>query len=331
MNESGIYLADWTWRINDEFVTAVNVVTPRYPFYYNAMMNTEYLKLRAIRQTPLAKAKIEKLIKTGIPRPYMVEIKENLFAGNINYKLDPMEAEKVYVASCAVWNELIAREMNKEYMKKLVAWIQNERKTVDIYPEAKNTFRAFKLTPFSLVRVVIIGQDPYHTPGVADGLSFSSKKENIPPSLMNIYTEIYNDCYYKNPQNESQQQFFNTADLTHWANQGVLLLNRMLSVSKGLPESHKNKGWEQFNEEVIKKLNQTHKPIVYMLWGKKAQELKSLIEKRNLILEAAHPSPFSVEGFYGCKHFSQANQFLKEYYGSKQIVWANYKGIYQYT
>lgn len=329
--ESGIYLADWTWKIGDKLVTAINVVTPRYPFHYNAMMNTEYLKRRAILQTPLAKAKIESFIKNGIPRPYMVEIKENLFAGNSNYKLDSMEPEKIYVASCPVWNELIAKEMNKEYMKSLIAWIQNERKTTDIFPDAKSTFRAFKLTPFSMVRVVIIGQDPYHTPGVADGLAFSTKKDNIPPSLMNIYSEIYNDCYYKNPQNESQQQLFNTSDLTHWANQGVLLLNRLLSVSKGLPESHKNKGWEQFNEEVIKKLNQTEKPIVYMLWGKKAQEIKPLIEKRNLILEAAHPSPFSVEGFYGCKHFSQTNQFLKEYYGSKQIVWANYKGIYQYT
>jgi uracil-DNA glycosylase len=325
-----IYLADWFWNVKGKCFHAKDVITPRIKFHYRSMLQMEYGKRRAIRLANISKVDRDKYLKDGIPDPVEIRVKEDKYAGPSFIMLDQFKLmkEKVYISTCDVWNELIVREMQKQYMIELIEWIQKQRATTEIYPEAKNTFQAFKLTSFRMVRAVIIGQDPYHTPGAADGLSFSTKKVSRPPSLKNIYQEIHSDLYSREPFEE----MFNKNDLDHWANQGVLMLNRVLTVSKGEADSHKGKGWEKFTEEVIRKLNETPKPIVFMLWGKKAQELKPLIDQRHLILEAAHPSPFSADnGFFGCKHFSQANVFLNETYVSKKIVWANYKGIQDYT
>lgn len=173
-----------------------------------------------------------------------------------------------------------------------------------IYPEKNNIFAALKLTPYEKVKVVIIGQDPYHGEKEAHGLSFSVQKGvKIPPSLKNIYKELSNDLGINNTD---------SGDLTSWTKQGVLLLNSVLTVEKDKPNSHKNIGWELFTNEVIKKLNMHEEPIVFILWGNFARSKKEFItNKKHLILESAHPSPFSANyGFFGSKPFSKTNEFL---------------------
>lgn len=203
------------------------------------------------------------------------------------------------------WDNILKDEFNKEYYKKLGAFVKQEYSTKMCFPEYQNIFNALRYTDYDDVKVVILGQDPYHGVGEAHGLSFSVR-DNIkrPPSLVNIFKELEADLGMKKENN----------DLTEWAKQGVLLLNAIMSVEKDKPLSHKNQGWEIFTDTIIEKLNLREKPIVFILWGGFARSKKKLITNPNhYIIESVHPSPLSAyNGFFGSKPFSKTNQFLKE-------------------
>ena len=212
------------------------------------------------------------------------------------------------------WKRELATEFDKDYFRNLTDFVRAEYLSGRaIYPAAKNIFNAFNLCPIDNVRVVIIGQDPYHEPGQAMGLCFSVPTGVAnPPSLQNIYREIESDLGRPSSTN---------GDLTHWAQQGVLLLNSTLTVRAHLAASHAGRGWEQFTDAVIAALA-TRKNIVYMLWGSYAQKKAALVdEKNNLVLKSVHPSPLSAyRGFFGCKHFSRANEYLVAH-GFNPIDW----------
>ncbi len=212
------------------------------------------------------------------------------------------------------WKRELASEFDKDYFRKLTDFVRAEYLSGRaIYPAARNIFNAFNLCPVDSVRVVIIGQDPYHEPGQAMGLSFSVPTGVAnPPSLQNIYREIESDLGRPSSTN---------GDLTHWAQQGVLLLNSTLTVRAHLAASHAGRGWEQFTDAVIATLAR-RKNIVYMLWGSYAQKKAALVDaSQNLVLKSAHPSPLSAyRGFFGCKHFSQANEYLVAH-GFQPIDW----------
>ena len=202
------------------------------------------------------------------------------------------------------WDNLLKSEYTKEYFLNLEKFVSNEYKTKTIYPKMSEIFKAFQETPYDKVKVVIIGQDPYHGENEAEGLSFSVKKGTAkPPSLINIFTELRDDLGYKIPNNGS---------LEPWAKEGVLLLNSTLTVVKDTPKSHSNKGWEIFTDEVIKIINKKTTPVVFILWGSHARSKKSFItNKIHYIIESPHPSPLSAyRGFFGSKPFSKANNFL---------------------
>lgn len=212
------------------------------------------------------------------------------------------------------WYELLKDEFEKPYYKELQNFLIDEYSHYTIYPESQNVFNALNLVPYDKVRVVIIGQDPYHEPNQAHGLCFSVQEGvELPPSLQNIYKEIHNDLGLPIPTK---------GDLTSWAKQGVLLLNSVLTVRKGAANSHKGKGWEQFTSAVIEKLNEREKPIVFLLWGNNAKQVALNVDNtRHFILTAPHPSPLSAyAGFFGCKHFSKCNEFLKSI-GEPPIDW----------
>ena len=200
------------------------------------------------------------------------------------------------------WKSFINFETKKPYFKKIKDHlISDNAEGKIVLPEPKNFFRAFDLCELNKVKVVIIGQDPYHTPGVPNGLAFSvNKNQKLPPSLINIFRELESDLGVKNY----------IGDLSAWSRQGVLLLNTCLSVCAGLPASHSNIGWENFTNAAIKEI-QKKKNIIFLLWGKNAQQKKDFIQEDNFILEAAHPSPLSANnGFFGCNHFSKTNNLL---------------------
>lgn len=204
------------------------------------------------------------------------------------------------------WKEQLSSEFTKPYFIELKEFLVTEKQQGTIYPKGGHIFRAFDATPFNKVKVVIIGQDPYHGAGQAEGLSFSvAPGIKPPPSLVNIYKELKNDLGCDMPSH---------GHLGHWANQGVLMLNSVLTVRANQPASHRNKGWEIFTDYAIKKVSEEKEHVVFLLWGKYAQEKESLIDtSKHLILKAAHPSPYSAAaGFFGCKHFSKTNQFLAE-------------------
>ncbi len=213
------------------------------------------------------------------------------------------------------WLPAIKGEFSKPYYKELFAFVKDEYSKTVIYPPADDIFNAFHFTPLSKVKVVILGQDPYVYENQAHGLSFSVplSQKKIPPSLLDIYKELNDDlgCYIPN-----------NGYLKKWADQGVLLLNTVLTVRAHQINSHKGHGWEQFTDAVIQAVNAQDRPIVYMLWGKPAQsKAPMLTNHKHLILKAAHPSPMSAHyGFFGCKHFSQANAFLEEN-GVEPIDW----------
>ena len=213
------------------------------------------------------------------------------------------------------WLQEIGDEFDKPYMQELRAFLVGEKsKGKVIYPSSKDIFSSIRLTNIDRIKVVIIGQDPYHGPGQAHGLSFSVKPGiKIPPSLRNIFLELREDCGIPYPE---------SGFLMPWAEQGVLLLNSVLSVEKGIPGSHANKGWERFTDRLIKILNDKEN-LVFLLWGNYAsQKGKNIDKDKHLVLKAAHPSPFSVQkGFFGCKHFSKANNFLIQK-GIGAINWA---------
>lgn len=212
------------------------------------------------------------------------------------------------------WKDALANEFDKDYFIKLTDFVRNEYLSgKQIYPAPANIFNAFNLCPLDKVKVVIIGQDPYHEPGQAHGLCFSVlPPTKIPPSLVNIYKEIQNDLGHPSVTN---------GDLTNWAKQGVLLLNATLTVQAHLAASHVGKGWEQFTDAVIREVAKRDN-IVYMLWGSYAQKKAEFVNSdKNLILKSVHPSPLSASrGFFGNHHFSRANQYLVEH-GKTPIEW----------
>ena len=212
------------------------------------------------------------------------------------------------------WNEILAEEMQKEYYQELQAFVQKRRAEVRVFPEEKNVFNALELTPFESVKVVILGQDPYHGFGQAHGLSFSVQKGiPLPPSLKNIYKELQEDIGGDLPTE---------GDLTHWAKQGVLLLNTVLTVEEGNANSHKGMGWERLTNRLIESLNELKHPVIFILWGKPAQDKEKLITNPNhVILKAPHPSPLSAyRGFFGSKPFSRVNDILMQQ-GQSLIRW----------
>ncbi|QVK17947.1 uracil-DNA glycosylase [Mycoplasmatota bacterium] len=204
------------------------------------------------------------------------------------------------------WDLVLSEETNKPYFIELMRLVEEAYQDEIVYPKYENLFNALKLTPFHKVKVVIIGQDPYHQKNQAHGLSFSVPKgEKIPKSLHNIYLELCSDLNVEYPEH---------GNLISWANQGVLLLNTVLTVCDSKPGSHRNIGWENFTNEIILKLNKKETPVVYLLWGNDAKKKESLILNNNHhILKSVHPSPLSAyRGFFGCKHFSKTNQILKD-------------------
>ena len=212
------------------------------------------------------------------------------------------------------WNEILSEEMKKDYYQELLAFVQKRREEVSVFPEEKNVFRALELTPFESVKVVILGQDPYHGFGQAHGLSFSVQKGiPLPPSLRNIYKELQEDIGGELPTE---------GDLSHWAKQGVLLLNTVLTVEEGNANSHKGMGWERLTNRLIESLNELNHPVIFILWGKPAQDKEKLITNPNhVILKAPHPSPLSAyRGFFGSKPFSKVNEILIQQ-GQTPIRW----------
>ena len=211
------------------------------------------------------------------------------------------------------WQEFLKAEFNKPYFKELSEFLHQEYENKTIFPPKKLVFSAFT-TDLNDVKVVILGQDPYHTPGAAEGLAFSvPSSQPVPPSLINIYKEIDSDIgSHKN----------SSGSLRNWQKQGILLLNTVLTVEAHKPKSHSNKGWETFTTAVISYLNIHKDNLVFILWGRDARNKKSLIDSsRHLILEATHPSPLSAyNGFFGCKHFSKCNKYLEEH-GKTPIEW----------
>lgn len=213
----------------------------------------------------------------------------------------------------ASWKNVLASEFKKPYWQELTNTIRKEYLSSTVYPPAPQVFRAFDLCPFDKVKVVIVGQDPYHGKGQANGLSFSvSDGVTLPPSLKNIYKEIHSDLGVTP---------LVSGDLTRWAKQGVLMLNSVLTVLAGKPASHAGNGWELFTDAVIARLNEEREHIVFMLWGKYAQSKGMVVDRtKHLVLTSAHPSPYSATMFFGNHHFSQCNGYLKKN-GIEPIDW----------
>lgn len=213
------------------------------------------------------------------------------------------------------WANILASEFELPYYKELKQFLLSEYASGPVYPEANERFAALQLTPYEKVKVVILGQDPYHGDGQAHGLSFSVKPGvSLPPSLRNIYKELQDDLGCPVP---------NHGCLESWAQQGVLLLNTVLSVRANTPNSHKGVGWERLTDRIIAALSVRKRPVVFILWGKHAQEKRALIghSDRHMVISSAHPSPFAArKGFFGSRPFSRTNRFLKEI-GSEEIDW----------
>lgn len=212
------------------------------------------------------------------------------------------------------WYLKLKDEFDKKYFKTLEKFLECEYEYYTVYPKAENIFNALNLVNFEDVKVVIIGQDPYHEPNQAHGLSFSVEKDvSIPPSLQNIYKELQSDLGCKIPK---------SGNLTKWAKQGVLLLNTVLTVRKSCANSHKEKGWEEFTQRIIELLNKREKPVIFILWGNSAKSLERFITNpKHKVIKSAHPSPLSCyNGFFGSKPFSKTNEYLKEF-GEKEIDW----------
>jgi uracil-DNA glycosylase len=219
----------------------------------------------------------------------------------------------VYIGNS--WDSILAEEFKSEYYLQLREFLKREYAQQTIYPNMYDIFNALKYTAYEDVKAVIIGQDPYHGEGQAHGLCFSVKRGVMPPpSLQNIFKEMQNDVNFRIPNN---------GELTDWTKQGVLLLNAVLTVRAGQANSHRGMGWEQLTDAVIRKLNEREKPIAFMLWGRNAKEKQKLItNSHHLVLTAAHPSPLSAyNGFFGCRHFSRANEFLAQT-GQEPIDWS---------
>ena len=212
------------------------------------------------------------------------------------------------------WKSRLSEEFSKPYFEQLTEFVKTEYQTNTIYPPGNEIFKAFDACDFDQVKVVIIGQDPYHGVGQANGLCFSVRDGvRVPPSLVNIFKEIYKDLGKPIPS---------SGNLERWAHQGVLLLNATLTVRASTPASHQNKGWEIFTDEVIRKISIDKENVVFLLWGAYAQKKGELIDRnKHFVLLSPHPSPFSADrGFFGCRHFSKTNEYLKSK-GLKEIEW----------
>ena len=212
------------------------------------------------------------------------------------------------------WDSVLREDLQSESFARLQAFLDQEYAAGPVYPPREDLFNALKYTDYPAVKVVILGQDPYHSPGQAHGLAFSVQKGvAVPPSLQNIYKELLSDLGCTLPSHGC---------LIEWAQRGVLLLNTVLSVREGQPNSHKNQGWEQLTDSIIRHLSAREKPMVFLLWGANARQKLPLIQSMNhLVLTAPHPSPLSAyQGFFGCRHFSKANQFLQQA-GEAPIDW----------
>lgn len=212
------------------------------------------------------------------------------------------------------WKALLGEEFEKPYFRELVEFVRAEYASAQIFPKGKNIFRAFDKCPFDKLKVVIIGQDPYHGEGQANGLCFSvNEGVPFPPSLQNIFKEVASDTGRPIPV---------SGELDRWAEQGVLLLNAVLTVRAHEAASHANRGWEHFTDAVVRAISERKQGVVYMLWGSYAQRKGAMVDStRNCILKAVHPSPLSAyRGFFGCRHFSQANAYLRQQ-GREEIVW----------
>lgn len=212
------------------------------------------------------------------------------------------------------WDEVLKEEIEKPYFQQLMTWLDQEYVEEVVYPPRDLLFQAFRLTPYAEVKAVILGQDPYHGAGQAEGLSFSVMPGvRVPPSLRNIYIELKEDIDVPTP---------NHGSLVQWGKEGVLLLNTALTVRESKPASHRGKGWEQFTDAVIHALNNREEPMVFLLWGNHAGEKEAFIDQeRHLVIRSAHPSPFAArKGFFGSKPFSRTNQFLEEH-GERPIDW----------
>ncbi|MDB4105389.1 uracil-DNA glycosylase [Salibacteraceae bacterium] len=212
------------------------------------------------------------------------------------------------------WRKTLKSEFDKPYYSELQEFVKSDRLKSTVFPDDSMVFEAYNLTPFYDAKVIIIGQDPYHGMGQAHGLSFSVREDKVlPPSLKNIFKELKTDIL--------EFEFAN-GNLTSWANQGVLLLNSVLTVKEKSPASHQKKGWETFTDATIAKLSERREHLVFLLWGNYAQSKKVLInQNKHLVLEAAHPSPFSAhKGFFGCQHFSKTNAYLTDH-GIQPIDW----------
>ena len=212
------------------------------------------------------------------------------------------------------WDMILKEEYQKEYFLNLMKFVKKEYKEKVIYPKQNEVFNAFRYTSFDDVKVVILGQDPYHGPNQAEGLSFSVSNDVLkPPSLKNIFKELESDLGIQFPESNS---------LKPWAKEGVLLLNAVLTVQEHMPTSHKDKGWETFTDNVIKELNKKEEPVVFILWGNFAKgKIKYITNPKHLVISSSHPSPFSVNyGFFGSKPFSKTNEFLRNN-GLKEIEW----------
>ena len=211
------------------------------------------------------------------------------------------------------WDIILKDEYEKEYFNKIKNNVRNEYQNKTIFPPAKEVFKAFRMTSYKDTRVVILGQDPYHGVGEANGMCFSVNRNiKMPPSLKNIFKELYDDLGITRTD----------SDLSDWAKSGVLLLNSVLTVEKDKPASHKWIGWEEFTDNIIKKLNEKDEPVVFILWGNFAKsKMKYITNPKHLVISSSHPSPFSVNyGFFGSKPFSRTNKFLKDN-GLKEIEW----------
>jgi uracil-DNA glycosylase len=211
------------------------------------------------------------------------------------------------------WYNFLKDELESSYFKEIISKLDKEIFT--IYPSRDKIFNAFEFCPLDKLKVVIISQDPYHNPGQANGLAFSVDNKKLPPSLQNIFHELKSDLGI----------IRTNGDLSDWASQGVLLLNTILTVRQSLPMSHRYIGWQNFTDRVIERLAWSRENIVFILWGNQAQEKKDMIKesihgRSHYVLISAHPSPYSVKGFYGCKHFSKTNEFL-ELIGERKIKW----------
>ncbi len=212
------------------------------------------------------------------------------------------------------WKARLQSEFEKPYFENLIRFVKEEYATQTVYPPGSKIFNAFDACPFDNVKVVLLGQDPYHGPGQAHGLAFSVNEGiTSPPSLVNIFKEIKNDLGKPVPK---------SGYLMRWAEQGVLLLNATLTVRANTPGSHQKKGWEEFTDAAIKAVSDDKQNVVFMLWGAYAQKKGAIIDAgKHLVLKAAHPSPFAADkGFFGCKHFSKANAYLAEH-GLPEIAW----------